>query len=129
MSICSDSQNTPVPSWLTPIGQAGIAVTPAMQQFAAKYAYDSSVPLNTYYAAWFGGQPIAAWVNCHTFTTVGGQNIPGFFHGASLFLITDPSKYPPVPGSPPGTSWGLTAGALLAIAVGTYFATRAVQAA
>lgn len=124
MPVCSVSQNAPAPAWLMPFAQAGIAVTPPMQQWAATLANDLSVPLNSVHAAWFGGQPIAALVNCHAFTVnPDGSQTAGAYHGASLYLITDPAHYPPAPGGAAPVDWPIVAGTgvVLACVVGAFF--------
>jgi hypothetical protein len=125
MAVCDVSQNAAVPAWLTPLASAGIAVTPAMQQWAAGFANDLTIPVNSVRTAWFDGKPIAAWINCHSYTVVQGQQIPGAYHGASLYLVNDPAYYPPtaLPAPMETVNWALVgiSGAAIAGVVGLFF--------
>jgi hypothetical protein len=125
MAVCDVSQNAAVPAWLTPLASAGIAVTPAMQQWAASFANDLTIPVNSVRMAWFDGNPIAAWINCHSYTVVQGQQIPGAYHGASLYLVNDPAHYPPtaLPVTPQSVDWAIVgiSGAAIAGVVGLFF--------
>jgi hypothetical protein len=119
MAICSTSQNAAIPGWLTPIGSQ---LTPAMQQQAAVYAYDGTIAINSVFKQWVGGLPVAFLVNCHSYTVnADGSQTPGAYHGTSVFLITDPAQYPPLPST--GVNWplvGATGGAI-ALVVGSFF--------
>jgi hypothetical protein len=115
MSICDPSLNAAVPSWLSPIGSQ---LTPAMQAWAASIVAAGTAPQNSILKQWFGALPIAALVNCHTFTVnPDGSQTAGLFYGVSIYKILDASQYPPTP-----IDWPLvaTTGALAAAVVAAF---------
>ena len=119
MAVCDPSQNPPIPKGLR-LMQDG-EVTPKMQAWAKGYADDLSIRIPTYFKRWWGNLPVVAAVLCHTSTRQGGVDIPGLYHGVTLFVATSPEWYPPADRTTTdaGTDWPMVVVGGVAIATVT----------
>jgi hypothetical protein len=117
VAICSAAQNPPIPKGLRVLHESEL--TPAMQRWAKGYADDVSIPIGTAFRQWWGKLPVVAMVLCHTYTVIAGEQIPGLYHGVTLFVATDPAWYPDVEGDERETNWPLVGVCTLALGVVT----------
>lgn len=126
MAICDPSQNQPIPQGLRPLQDS--EVTPEMQGWAASIANDLSIPIGDFsHRRWFFRGafkvPIVGGVLCHSYTQQGENQIPGAYHGVTLFQATSQEMMPreaqAIDGADRKTDWTLVAGGGLAIAAVT----------
>jgi hypothetical protein len=119
MPICDINANPPIPQGLLPLDQSGVRVTPEMQQWAASFAY-SSDPIGSIHKKWFGNLPIVSITLCHSYTIQpDGSQVPGAYHGSSLFYPTSSEMMPP-PNTLPKTLLDLVV--IASVLFGTTFA-------
>jgi len=91
-----------------------------MQRWAASFAY-SNDPIGSIHKKWFGSIPVVAMTLCHSYTVdADGNQIPGAYHGVTLFYPTSPEMMPSSPSA--ATKTGLDLLVIAVVLFGTTFA-------
>lgn len=126
MAICDPNANPAPPKQARVL--TGGEITPEIQRYARTIAEDTSIPIGSIYRrvmklATGESKPLIFWVSCHSYTQIGDQQIPGAFHGVSVYL--DLAPHAGTVGE--STDWGmvaLSAGAVSVVIAGFFFALK-----
>lgn len=95
MAVCDVNAVLPPLEGVVPWAQSGVKLSPAMQQWAASFAYDLNVPVGSIHRKWFDGVPVVARVECHRYTVKpDGSTVSGAYHGVTLYYATSPTMFP-----------------------------------